>query len=87
MALVGLAGVMRAQGRLEWAARLLGAAETLSDTSGAYRGLAGTGNFIVERTTAAVRAQLDEVTCATAWAAGRAMTLEAAIEEALRDSQ
>jgi len=87
MALVGLAGVARLQGRLERAARLLGAAETLSDTSGAYRGLAGTGNFIVERTTAAVRAQLDEVTCAAAWVAGRAMTLEAAIEEALRDSQ
>jgi serine/threonine-protein kinase PknK len=86
MALVGLAGVARSQGRLERAARLLGAAETLSDTSGAYRSLADTGNFLVERTTAAVRAQLDEATCAAAWDAGRAMTLEAAIEEALRDS-
>ena len=85
MALVGLAEVARSQGQLERAARLLGAAETLSDTSGAYRGLAG--NSVLERATAAVRAQLDQVTCAAAWAAGREMTLEAAAEDALRASQ
>jgi predicted ATPase len=81
MALVGLAGVARSQGQPERAARLLGAAEALSDTSGAYRGLAG--GFIVEHTTTAVRAQLDEAAFAAAWAAGRAISLEAAIAEAL----
>jgi hypothetical protein len=50
MALVGQAGVARTQGQLERAARLLGAAEALSDTSGAYRGLAG--SLMIARTTA-----------------------------------
>ena len=81
MALVGLAGVARSQGQLERAARLLGAAEALSDTSGSYRGLAG--SLIMERTTAAVRAQLDEATFAGMWAEGQKMTLEQAKAEAL----
>jgi tetratricopeptide (TPR) repeat protein len=85
MALVGLAGVAQAQGQPDRAARLLGAAEMLSETSGSFRGLAG--NLIMERRTTAARAQLDQVTFAAAWAAGRTMTPEAVIDEALRDSQ
>jgi hypothetical protein len=36
-----------------------------------------------DRTVAAVRAQLDEATFAAAWAAGRTMTLDEAIAEAI----
>jgi hypothetical protein len=38
-----------------------------------------------DRNVAAVRAQLDEATFAAAWAAGRAMTMEQAVAEALEE--
>jgi predicted ATPase/transcriptional regulator with XRE-family HTH domain len=81
MALVGLAGVVQSQGRPEMAARLLGSAEVLNQTDVSYRGLAG--SLITERTTVAVRAQLDNTTFARAWAEGQRMSLEQAKAEAL----
>jgi hypothetical protein len=81
MALVGLAGVVQAQGQLDRAARLLAAAEALSDISGSYRGL--TGNLIMEGMITAVRTQFDEATFALMWAEGQKMTLEQAKAEAL----
>jgi hypothetical protein len=73
--------VARSQGQPDRAARLLGAAKALSDTSGSYRGLAG--SLIMERTTAAVLDQLDDETFAVMWAEGQKMMLAQAIEEAL----
>jgi len=79
--LAGLAGIAAASGQPERAARLFGAAEVLREPVGmplppAYRAA-------YERDVAAIRAQLDDTTLAAAWAAGRAMTLEQAIAEAL----
>jgi tetratricopeptide (TPR) repeat protein len=67
--------------RFARAARLLGAALALRESTGnpmppAYR----TAN---DRTTAAIRAQLDEATFSAAWESGRALTLEQAIAETL----
>jgi tetratricopeptide (TPR) repeat protein len=81
MALAGLAGVAQAQGQVDRAARLLGAAEALSDTSGSYRGLAG--SLIMDGAIAAVRSRLDDATFAAMWAEGQTMTLEQVKAEAL----
>jgi tetratricopeptide (TPR) repeat protein len=80
-AIEGLAGVAGAQGQLERAARLFGAAEVLRESTGtplppAYRAA-------YERDVTAIRAQLDDDVFAAAWAAGQALTLEQAIAEAL----
>jgi predicted ATPase/class 3 adenylate cyclase len=82
MALTGLAGVAQAQGQLDRAARLLGAAEALSDISGSYRGL--TGSLIINSLITAVRGQLDDATFAAMWTQGQKMTLDQATAEALR---
>ncbi len=77
-----LAGALALQGDHDRAARLFGVGEALRETVGAsvlpfYRG-------DYDRGVAAVRAGLDADTLAAAWAAGRAMTLDQAIDEALR---
>ena len=79
--LVGLAGVTGNTGQLEQAARLFGAAETLYEDSVVR--LEYSDQIEYDRNVAIVRAQLDEATFAAAWAAGRAMTLEQAVDEAL----
>jgi tetratricopeptide (TPR) repeat protein len=77
-AIEGVAELAAVQGRPERAARLCGAGAAL-----------GADPFWLydprreERIIAAVRAQLDEAAFAAAWAAGRALTLEQAIAEAL----
>jgi predicted ATPase len=79
--LEGLAALLQVAGRPEIAARLLGAAERTREliaiplTAGERQDYA--------HTLAAIRSQRDEATFAAAWAVGRAMTLEQAIEEAL----
>lgn len=80
--LMGLAGVVGAQGDSDRAARLLGAAEALRETVGATLWPANRIEYY--RNLATLRAQLDEDTLAAAWAEGRAMTLELAIEQALK---
>jgi tetratricopeptide (TPR) repeat protein len=67
--------------RFARAARLLGAAVALRESTGnpmppAYRA-------VNDRTTAAIRAHLDEATFAAAWAAGQTMTLDEAVAYAL----
>ncbi len=78
--LTGLAGVAEGQGRLERAARLLGATETLqagwSTTVSQYE---------YERIMASVRRALGEEAFERAFACGQAMTLEQAIAYGLED--
>jgi predicted ATPase/DNA-binding XRE family transcriptional regulator len=82
--LLGFAGVAAAFGRAQRAARLYGAAETVFESLGATieeQPLDDRTHY--DHTLAAIRAQLDGPTLATAWAEGRKMALEQAIEEAL----
>jgi len=79
--LVGLAGVAGARGQLERAARLFGATEALLNTTGLR--LEPVDQIQQDRNIAVARAQLDDATFAAAWAAGRALTLEQAVAEAL----
>jgi predicted ATPase/class 3 adenylate cyclase len=76
-----LADVLGAQQHPERAARLLGAAEALREAI--HMPVLPCDRTDYERTVVAVRAQLDEVNFASAWAAGRAMRPEQAIEYAL----
>jgi len=84
-ALMALAGVMTAEGHPVRSARLLGAAEALSEASGTL--MTPGEQYEHGRGVAAARRQSGEVTFAEAWAQGRAMTLEQAIAEALRESE
>ena len=80
----GLAVVLGIQGQVETATRLLGAAETFRERSGIR--LLAVDRAAYERDVATIRAQVDDATFAAAWAAGRAMTLEQAIAEALDEA-
>jgi tetratricopeptide (TPR) repeat protein len=62
-------------------ARIFAAASTLRSLIGAP--LPPAERILYERDMAAIRAQLDEATLATAWKAGQALTLEEAVAEAL----
>jgi predicted ATPase/class 3 adenylate cyclase len=80
-----LAGVAEAQGQPERAARLFGAAQALRIGSHWTQWSWPIGARVdYERDMVAVRTQLDEATFASAWAEGRAMSLEQAIAEALQ---
>jgi hypothetical protein len=72
--LEGLAGVAVTQRQLERAARLLGAAETLRQATGAP--LSPGERVRYDRDVSAVRAGLGEAACAAAWAMGKALPLE-----------
>jgi tetratricopeptide (TPR) repeat protein len=89
--LVALAGLVEAQGKPEAAARLLGAAQAWCDAARApfppvdridvdHRSVAPIDRADMDRGVAAARAALDEPAFATAWAAGRAMSLEEVID-------
>jgi predicted ATPase/class 3 adenylate cyclase len=77
-------GWLLAQGQPEQAARVFGHAEALHEAIGAS--LPAAEQAEAERHVAVVRAALDELTFAAAWAAGRAMTLAQAIACALEDT-
>jgi hypothetical protein len=79
--LSGVASVAARTGQLERAARLFGAAETLLASIHAV--LAPADKLVHDRDLAAVRAQLSEATFVAAFAAGRALSREEAIAEAL----
>ena len=72
--LEGLAGVAVAQRQLERAARLLGAAETLREATGAP--LSPRERVRYDRDVSTVRAGLGEAAFAAAWATGKAMPPE-----------
>ncbi len=82
--LVGLAGVSNARRQYDRAARLLGAAEALRqafETIGG--GLSPELQADYDRRLASTRRSLGESAFAAAWAEGRAMTLDQAVEYAL----
>jgi DNA-binding CsgD family transcriptional regulator len=81
--LEGLAGPAGAQGQPERAAQLFGAADSLREAIGAPPSPAE--RAVYERDLAAVHTRLGEEAFAAAWAAGRAMPLEQAIECALAE--
>jgi non-specific serine/threonine protein kinase len=79
----GLAGVAASKGFPVRAARLWGAAERLSEISGGHIVREGKSTIDYERTLTAARSQLEEAAWTAAWAEGRAMSPERAIEYAL----
>jgi predicted ATPase/class 3 adenylate cyclase len=79
---VGLARLVASQGELIWAARLWGTAEALREGLGTPLPPVYRADY--ERAVAAARTQLGEQAFATAWAEGRTMTLEQAVNEALK---
>lgn len=81
--LEAIAGIDVAEGEFERAARLFGAAEALTQTI-KLAVLLQRSEY--ERNVTAVRIRMDQATFAKAWAEGRAMTLEQAIEYALETS-
>jgi hypothetical protein len=76
--LAGFAGLAATQGRMERAARLFGAAETLNRAP-----LPPAHRHAIARHIATARAQLGDTAFDAAWAAGAALTLEQAIDDAL----
>jgi len=79
--LAGLAEVARLAGQPERAGWLLGAVEVVREARNIS--LPPLRRAEYDRTVEGIRAQLDEAVFAAAWAKGRAMPLEQAIEEAL----
>jgi predicted ATPase/class 3 adenylate cyclase len=77
-----LAWAIHARGEPACAARLLGAAENLRETSGSW--LSGLERARVDADGAALRQALGEVRFTAAWAAGHALTLDQAVAEALQ---
>ncbi len=80
-----LARVYGGQGQPERRARLFGAAEALRASIGAPIPPADRDEYDGE--VAAVRAALTKEACEAAWAAGRAMTLEEAVDYALEEGE
>ncbi len=79
--LEGLAWVASVKGHLQKAARLFGAAEVVRETVGDYITVLARPTH--ESCVASVRAGMGDAAFSAAWAEGRAMTLEQAIEYAL----
>ena len=78
----GFAGIIGANGKSLQAAQLLGAVEASYQALGTVMAPADRKEY--DHILAAVRAQLDEATFNAAWEEGRKMTLEQAIEYALK---
>ena len=83
--LAGFAAVLGMTHQPEQAARLFGSAECLFEGMGVILDPADQQEF--DHYVAVVRNQLDETAFAKAWAEGRAMTLEQAIEFALEETK
>ena len=79
--LAGVAGVLAAQGQVARGARLFAAAEALRETAGAA--LWPANRIEHDRSLALLHESLDEATFAAAWAAGRSVSTDQAITEAL----
>jgi hypothetical protein len=82
--LVGWAGLARALGQLERAARLSGAVEALCESIGSR--LEQEDQTEHERTISAARSGLDEAIFNQLWREGLAMTLEQAVDYALEEA-
>jgi tetratricopeptide (TPR) repeat protein len=81
VALAGLAEAIGGQGALKQAARLFGAADVMLDATGGPMPRPVRDQY--ERTAAAVRDAMGEAAFTAAWAAGRALSLDEAVTEAL----
>jgi len=81
--LEGLACISGAEREAEWAARLFGAGEALREEVGSEH--MPEEDALREPYLAAVRSRLDEAAWETAWAEGRAMSMEQAIDYALSE--
>jgi non-specific serine/threonine protein kinase len=81
--LEGLAGVAAAAGQIVQAARLLGAAQFAREAIGVPLPITWRANY--DRALSVVRKRLDQATFASAWAEGRAMSLEQAMEYILAE--
>jgi tetratricopeptide (TPR) repeat protein len=79
-----LAFIACAQSQLQKAARLFGAAENLRESLNSP--MMATERIEYDQNVSALRAQMEESAFATAWAEGRAMTMEQAIELALKET-
>ncbi len=75
-----LAGLAAARGQAMHAVRLLGSVQALREAVGIPRPLTLSGEY--ERSVAAARAQLDDLTFEAGWAEGASMRLEQAVEYA-----
>ncbi len=82
--LVGLAGVSNADGNYDRACRLFGAADALREAIGHRPSPQDQADY--DRRLASTREALGEAAFAAVWAEGRAMTLEQAIEYALKEN-
>jgi len=82
--LVGLARLACNQGDYRRAAALFGVVEASHEALGRHRSPAAQAKH--DQGVASARAGLEEAAFAAAWAKGRAMTLEEAIEYALSDA-
>jgi predicted ATPase/DNA-binding CsgD family transcriptional regulator len=80
-----LAGSLGVLGQLQLSARLFGTSEMALERLGAFHAPNDQPEF--EAMIAAVCAQLDEATFQAAWAAGRALTLEQATEQAIDERE
>ena len=83
--LEGLARIASAKGQCEHAARLFGAAEVQRETVG--WNLSPPDQPYHDRSMASARAGLEEAAFAAAWAEGRTMTLEQAVEYGLASAE
>jgi tetratricopeptide (TPR) repeat protein len=81
LCVAGFAGIMGATGKPQQAAQLIGAVEASFEAIDTP--MDPVDRMEYDRNVAAVRAQLDEATFNAAWAEGRKMTLEQAIQYAL----
>jgi ATP/maltotriose-dependent transcriptional regulator MalT len=84
LGLTFLAGPLGSTGQRQRAVRLLGASEAALERIGAFLMLAD--KVEVDRNIAAIRAQLDDATFQKAWAEGREMTLDQAVDYALHNA-
>src|SRR5215207_540885 len=85
--LQGLAGLAASEGRLARAVRLWGAAEALLEKIEAAAYIYAPDRSVYQDQVSAARAQLDKEAWEAAWAEGRAMTSERAIEYALLEEE
>jgi non-specific serine/threonine protein kinase len=81
-ALAGLAGVAAGMGQVRLAATIFGAVERLRETTG-ITARSPADRAIQERAIAAARSALGEAAFSSAWAAGRALSPEQAVAEAM----
>jgi non-specific serine/threonine protein kinase len=84
--LAGLAGVLGTTGKPEQAARLFGAVESLLESTGMAGRLDPSDQKQFDHYVTAVRSHLGDAAFAQAWAAGRTMTREQAVEFARKET-